>query len=378
MWAMQSEHCSENGGKLRGGTEFEATSVSSNQVHVGTNGASPSRGVVASPLRFVTKAVPRVWGGVSLATRLGHQLPTEQPYGETWDISDLPDHSSVVANGPHRGSTLAELWREHRRDFYSSQTFVDDGFPLLIKWLDCRDWLSVQVHPDDSMARVVLRQPRGKSEAWIVLHAEPTARIYAGLRPDVSPEVFLRHLKSGSVDECLHSFTPQPGDCVVLPAGTIHAAGGGLLIAEVQQSSDATFRLFDWNRLGLDGQPRPLQIELGLQAINWKQGRIDPVEPRLIGGDAAEVRGEMVAELHAFIVERYTLSDVWLARHSGELTVWMVVAGGAEFTHSRTGEKWRVLKGQSVLIPSAAGDVVWCPFVHEVPTTLLCIRLSSP
>lgn len=321
--------------------------------------------------------MPRVWGGRALEQLLGHELPTDQPYGETWDLCGLPESPSPVAVGLHRGKTLADLWRTHRIEMDPRSATMDSDFPLLIKWLDCRDWLSVQVHPDDSMARQVLKQPRGKSEVWIVLSAEPTARVYAGVRAGVSHQEFLQHLEAGSADECLHWFTPRAGDCIVLPAGTIHAAGGGLLIAEVQQSSDATFRLFDWNRPGLDGKPRPLQIELGLQAIDWQQGQISPVTPRLIDIRQQGVRGEVIAEFDAFNVERYRVAESWIAPHPGELTVWMVLDGAVKLTHNQSGEQRELLQGQSVLIPAAAGECVWNPAESGSSATLICVRLSQ-
>lgn len=339
-----------------------------------TNSLETGESAAMSPLFFTSQAVPRVWGGRALAERLGHCLPTDQPYGETWDISGLPERASVVAEGPHRGKTLSELWKTHRRGLASSAATMGADFPLLIKWLDCRDQLSVQVHPDDFMAREVLQQPRGKSEIWIVLRAESTAQVQAGLVPGTTREDFLRHLEAGTLAECLHSFTPQPGDCVLLPAGTIHA-GGGLLMAEVQQSSDATFRLFDWNRLGLDGKPRPLQIDLALQAIDWSQGPISPVTPRLMNIDQAGIRGEVIAERHAFRIERYTLTESWTAPHPGEMAIWMVLDGAVSLTQTSTAETWTMIQGRSVLVPASAGEVVWRPVDQTSSATLLCVLL---
>lgn len=327
-----------------------------------------------SPLFFASQVVPRVWGGRALEEVLGHCLPDDRPYGETWDISGLPGSASVVAEGPHCGNALSELWKTHRGELNSSPSAMKGDFPLLIKWLDCRDQLSVQVHPDDAMAREVLHQPWGKSEAWIVLRAEPTARVYAGLRSGTTREAFLRHLEAGSLEECLNSFTPQAGDCVLLPAGTIHA-GGGLLMAEVQQSSDATFRLFDWNRLGLDGKPRPLQIDMALQAIDWNRGPIISVTPRLMKIDQVGIRGEIIADVHAFRIERYTLMESWTAPHPGELVIWMVLDGAVSLTHSSTTETWNLTQGRSVLVPAAAGAVVWSPLNRASSATLLCVRL---
>jgi mannose-6-phosphate isomerase len=342
-----------------------------------TKSAEPSKTALIGPLTFTHEPVQRVWGGRALEEMLGHNLPTDQPYGETWDISDLADHSSRVAEGPHRGRTLTELWRDHYSELVSRPSKVKAGFPLLIKWLDCRDWLSVQVHPDDAMAREVLDQPYGKSEVWIVLHAEPAARVYAGLQHGVSREEFLQHVETGTVDQCLHSFKPQVGDCIVLPAGTIHAAGGGLLMAEVQQSSDATFRIFDWNRLGFDGKPRPLQVEMGLDAIDWKQGAVQPTIPISIPVDVMGVQGETVADLPAFTIERYRLQAPWKASRPGEFAVWMVLDGSVRLSVANSAEEQELSRGQTVMVPAAAGEALWSPLAQDCPTILLRVRLPN-
>src|SRR5690606_7579266 len=137
--------------------------------------------------------------------------------------------------------------------------------------------LSIQVHPTDKLARRLTGESFGKTEAWVILHAEPTAIVYAGFLPEVTREEVERRLAEGTLECALHHFTPRPGDCLFLPAGTVHAVGGGVVMAEVQQASDATFRLHDWNRLGPDGKPRQLHIQEGLEAIDWSQGPVNPV-----------------------------------------------------------------------------------------------------
>jgi len=148
-------------------------------------------------------------------------------------------------------------------------------------------------------------------------------------------------------------------------------------MAEVQQSSDATFRLFDWNRLGLDGKPRSLQIDLALQAIDWNRGPIIPVTPRLMTIDQAGIRGEMLADLHAFRIERYTLTESWTAAHSGELAIWMVLDGAVSLAQTSTDKTWNLTQGRSVLVPAAAGEVVWSPLDHGSSATLLCVLLPG-
>lgn len=216
-----------------------------------------------------------VWGGRNLATMLAKELPTAENYGESWEVSDHPLHQSVIANGPLAGRTLHDLMQSQARDLVGPT--VPTRFPWLFKFLDANDWLSVQVHPDDSRVSELWPGESGKTEAWFILAARPESRIYAGLLPGVGPRDFLRALAHGGVTELLHSFTPRAGDCVFLPAGTVHALGGGVVLAEIQQTSDATFRLFDWNRVDAQGQSRKLHIQEGLAAVDWNQGPVQPI-----------------------------------------------------------------------------------------------------
>ena len=207
---------------------------------------------------------------------LGRPLPGSEPYGEAWLVSAQPLHVSRVCEGPDAGKSLSELWTSELASLIGPTRNAPSDFPLLLKFLDCQDFLSVQVHPSDEITRQMQLGEQGKSEAWIVLDAEPDARIYAGLRPGTTRAKLEACLTAGTLPDCQHSFIPTKGDCIFLPAGTIHAAGGGLLIAEVQQSSDVTFRLFDWHRLGQDGKPRALHVQEALHCIHWCR---DPLAP---------------------------------------------------------------------------------------------------
>src|SRR5262249_28961480 len=158
------------------------------------------------------------------------------------------------------GTTLRQLMEQHRDDLLGPAQDRYTVFPWLIKLLDAHDWLSVQVHPDEEVVERLRPGELAKTEAWYVLDAAPNSRIYAGLKPGVGPGEFGRRLAAGTVTDCLHSFQPQPGELVFVPAGTVHAVGGGVLLAEIQQTSDVTFRLFDWNRHDSSGKPRPLHI----------------------------------------------------------------------------------------------------------------------
>ena len=238
----------------------------------------PSRPALTAPCVSTPILRPMVWGGRRLGERAGQDdCRTQQPYGESWEVSDHPSHRSVVAGGPLAGRSLRQLVQEHRVPLLGCRSRRYDRFPWLVKFLDAHDWLSVQVHPDDEPVRTLWPGEGGKTEVWFVLDELPGSRIYAGLMPGVDEAELRAALAAGTVAECLHSFKPRPGDCVFLPAGTVHAVGGGVLMAEVQQTSDATFRLFDWNRRDAQGKRRALHIEESLACIDWSQGPVTPI-----------------------------------------------------------------------------------------------------
>lgn len=327
------------------------------------------------PLFFDSFYRPQVWGGRGLSHLLGRPLSGDGPYGEAWDLSSHALHVSKVVDGPNAGRSLSDLWSNDRAELAVESR--SESFPLLVKWLECRELLSLQVHPDDSMAQRVLNEPFGKSEAWVVIAAEPSAVVYAGLKTGVTRDDVVQSIQKGTLTDCLYSFTPVVGDCISLPAGTIHAAGGGLMFAEVQQTSDATFRLYDWNRMGLDGKPRALQVERGLDAVDWNQGPIRPVIPQEINIGLSGVRAESLVSNLPFTLERYVVDDAMQAPHSGQMTIWMVLAGTAELKNQESGFSRQLLQGGTTLFPSTARSQVWRSIDKSVPLTLLCARLVN-
>jgi mannose-6-phosphate isomerase len=323
------------------------------------------------PLVFVCYARPMVWGSRRLATHLGKELPEEGTFGESWEISAHRNHVGVVAEGQHAGTTLGELCTRHAASLFGEQT-AHAVFPLLVKYLDAHDWLSVQVHPDDTLALELSPGELGKTEAWIILHAEPEGRVWAGLQPGVEKEDLERHIAAGTVVECLHEFTPQPGDCVFLPAGTVHAVGGGVLFAEVQQTSDATYRLFDWNRIQADGSRRALHVAQSLAAINWQAGPVRPVQPQDLHGQPGGVQAESLVRCGYFDLDRFTVQGP-LTVSARQLSIWLVLEG--ELTlQSRDGYERLFRRGETTLIPAAAPPLVWVPLTRSA--TLL--RVSLP
>jgi mannose-6-phosphate isomerase len=325
------------------------------------------------PLVFDSYCRPQVWGGRRLA-ELGKALAAGA-YGESWEVSAHPHHFSRVSEGPLGGRTLAQLWADTPQALFGAHRPPPDRFPLLVKFLDCQQQLSVQVHPGDDLAQVLGADEAGKTEAWVVLTAEPSARIYAGLLPGVTRADLERHLAAGTVDQCLHAFVPRPGDCLYLPAGTVHAVGGGVLMAEVQQSSDATFRLFDWNRPGSDGRPRKLHIDEALAAIDWDAGPITPVAPEPLDALPRDVEGEELVRCPHFALARFRPAGTFHQPYAGQLSIWMVLDGAAHLTSEATGYGRTFQRGETVLIPAEAAPLDWEPVPSRGAPTLLAVRV---
>lgn len=244
------------------------------------------------PLVFEPLYRSYLWGGRRLASKLGKNLPVEGIWAESWEIVDHPQGQSVVKNGHWQGWTLGRLLSEHREAILGqeSQASLEGSegrphvsrFPLLLKYLDCQNVLSVQVHPDDAYGLQMASPDLGKTEAWYIIDAEPRSVLYAGLKPNVSRKDLAGAIEAGKTEECLHAIYPQAGDCIFIPAGTVHALGAGLLVAEIQQASDCTFRLYDWNRVDAAGKSRPLHIDQALEVIDFEQGPIERVSARQV------------------------------------------------------------------------------------------------
>jgi mannose-6-phosphate isomerase len=230
---------------------------------------------------FVFKPIfkQRVWGGRRLESNLGKALPPNNPIGESWELSDLPDpDQSEVAAGSLEGVTLGQLVEQDPQGLMGPVALDQGSFPLLVKYIDASQTLSIQVHPDETAAARLGGRP--KSEAWYVLDADPEAVIYLGLHPGTGPEQLRRALETGGVEELVVRVPARPGTLLPVPPGTVHAIGAGILLAEVQQPSDTTYRVYDWGRVGLDGQPRQLHVDQALQSIHYDAA------PRAEGGEA--------------------------------------------------------------------------------------------
>lgn len=219
-------------------------------------------------IRLAPLYMDRVWGGRELETRYGRPLPDAAiPYGESWEVVDRPGEQSVVQGGPLDGLTLHDLWTRHREAIFGVAAPASERFPLLIKILDAKETLSLQVHPPASEAAALQGEP--KTEMWVIAAAAPGACLYAGVTPGTDRARFAEALAKGTVAELVPQLPVQEGDFIFIPSGRLHAIGAGLLIFEIQQNSDTTYRVFDWNRMGLDGKPRTLHVEESLRCIDF-------------------------------------------------------------------------------------------------------------
>ena len=321
--------------------------------------------LVTTPLTFEPIFKSMLWGGRRLPSFLSRPAPHADPIGEAWVLSDVEGNLSRVAEGPHAGKSLRDLISADPVGIFGNHPPADGRFPLLLKFIDARQELSVQVHPDDERA-VTLAGPgkRGKTEAWVILDADPaTSRIYAGFREGVTADRFRQAMAERVTPETLHSYTPQRGDCVFLPAGTVHAIGANILLFEVQQTSDITYRLYDWDRVDAKtGQPRELHIDHGLMCSDFAKGPCPPVTPQVIDDRHALV------DCDYFQLVRYLENRPFAVGRSGECRVVVVVEGEGELKHGSTDLAVRV--GSVVMLPASVGEARIVP--HVAMTVLEC------
>ncbi len=220
------------------------------------------------PFTFQPIFKDRVWGGRKLEQLYGKALPPQTPIGESWEITDRPEGVSVITNGPLAGRDLRWLMEQHAKELLGGSRACAGRFPLLVKILDAQEKLSLQVHPPALKAAELRGDP--KTEMWYVADATPDADLFVGLRRGATRAEFERRIQDGSVTECFHRIPVKRGDSMFLPSGRVHALGAGNLIFEIQQNSDTTYRVFDWNRVGLDGGARELHIAQALASIDFE------------------------------------------------------------------------------------------------------------
>lgn len=318
------------------------------------------------PLTFEPIFKSMLWGGRRLPGFLGRPAPHADPIGEAWLLSDVDGNLSAVADGPLAGRTLRDVIAEHTQHVFGDAVPADGRFPLLLKFIDARQELSVQVHPNDEQAaRLHGPDRRGKTEAWVILDADPaTSRIYAGFRDGVTGDHFREAMRSKAAPRTLHSFTPTPGDCVFLRAGTVHAIGANILLFEVQQTSDITYRLYDWDRVDAKtGKPRELHIDHGLRCSDFAAGPCHPVTP---ASNGRSHRSERLVDCEYFALHRHGHHEAFAVGADGHCRVVVGVEGSGHIGWG--GRRYPVRPGSVVMLPAAVGA---CELVPEGSVTVL-------
>lgn len=323
------------------------------------------------PLRFEPIYEYRLWGGRRLADLLAAPLPSDGPIGEAWVLSDRDDHRSQVANGPLKGRTISQLLEQYPEQLLGKLAQRFRRFPLLLKFLDAREMLSVQVHPSDAHTDLLPAGETGKTEAWVVLEAGTKSRIYAGLKPGTTADDMRRALTNRAVADYLVSFTPKPGDGVFLPAGTVHALGGDIVVFEVQQNSDVTFRLYDWDHVDAKtGRPRALQVNQALACIDFAQGAVGPVAP--VVEATTPVGRERLFRCEHFSLWRLRGQSPFTVGAAGVPRVMICIEGTGQVDHG--GATCAIGKGDVLLLPAAVGA---CAFRPRSAVSLLEIAVPE-
>ena len=309
------------------------------------------------PLKFEPLLTPFVWGGQKIAPYKGISSESDH-IGESWELSGVENRMSVVANGPLAGKTIAQLVKEYKDSLVGRHVYANTGdeFPLLFKFIDALKDLSIQVHPSDELAKRLKEGFRGKTEMWYVVDAAPGAKLYNGLKKAISPEELAARAADGSITDVLACYEVHPGDVFFIPAGRIHSICSGCFIAEIQQTSDLTYRIYDYGRPGLDGKPRQLHLEQAKEAVDYQvydhyRTEYTPVKDE---------------EVVLIICPYFTTSvfDLTLpyAKDLSELdSFFTVMCLSGSGTLEVDGEETGIRQGETVLIPADADDICFIP-----------------
>jgi mannose-6-phosphate isomerase len=305
-------------------------------------------------LQFKPIYQERVWGGRGLEAFLGRKLAGSAPIGESWELVDRPEAQSIATNGPWAGVSLHELLATQGNEIMGPGWPSGRPFPILVKWLDCRERLSLQVHPPGSVAVRLGGEP--KTENWYIARAEPGAAVLAGLKPGVNSEVFRRALADNTAETLVHRLPTMAGDSLLIRSGVMHAIDGGNLILEIQQNSDTTYRVYDWGRVGLDGKPRAMHIDQSMASLEANTAG----PPELVRSNG---RSTVLAECREFRITCHRLARAetlgFLAREQAR--IFSIVSGEGAMGSA-------ILRlGDNVLLPYAGAF----KFVAEQETVVL-------
>ena len=309
------------------------------------------------PLRFEPIYQYRLWGGRHLADFLSAPLPSG-PIGEAWLLSDRNDHQSRVANGPLKGQTIGQLLEQFPEQMLGKFAQRFRRFPLLLKFLDAHEMLSVQVHPTKANRNLLPPGDTAKTEAWVVLEAARQSRIYAGLKPGTTAVGLRRALTNGTVADHLASLTPKPGDAVFLRAGTVHSLGGDIVVFEVQQNSDTTFRLYDWDHVDTKtAKPRALQVDQAIACIDFEEGAVGRVTP--VVEATTPVEREKLFHCEHFWLWRLRGESPFTVGAADVPHVLVCIEGAGQIEHG--GTTYAVAKGDVFLLPAVVGACTFRP-----------------
>jgi mannose-6-phosphate isomerase len=314
-------------------------------------------------LRFQPLYQERVWGGRALESALGRSIPASAPIGESWEIVDRPEAQSVVEGGALNGQSLRAVLAKHAADIMGPAWPAAKPFPILVKWLDCRERLSLQVHPPASVSAELKGEP--KTENWYIAQTAPDAELIVGLKRGVTRDQFERAITDKTLEQCVHHFRVAAGDSILVHSGQVHAIDAGNLILEIQQNSDTTYRVYDWGRVGLDGQPRKLHIKESLRSIDWSD--FEPAPMR-----AAPTSG-VIADCAEFRIRRVVLGagERVHLRAGEQPRLVSVVSGTVRATPEGNGTRspfgQKLARGDNALVPFAGAFT----FAAEVTTILL-------
>jgi mannose-6-phosphate isomerase len=311
------------------------------------------------PLRFEPIFKSMLWGGRRLPAFLNREPPHEDPIGEAWVLSDVDSHPSRVREGPLAGVNLRELLTRVPDRILGAAHAPHGRFPLLLKFIDSRQELSVQVHPNDEQAARIAPGLFGKTEAWVILEScSETSKIYSGFREGVTAEHFRSALREKTTPDLLHSFPPRPGECVFLEAGTVHAIGANVLLFEVQQTSDITYRLYDWDRVDAKtGRPRQLHIEEGLACSDFSRGSCPPVQAKPVIREG--VHEESLVDCRHFSLRRRTGRTPFRVGQQDECRALVCVSGSGSLEAS--GKSYALSRGDVFLLPAEIGSCLCVP-----------------
>lgn len=322
------------------------------------------------PLIFQPIFKERIWGGRELEKLFGKKIPAGKIIGEAWEISDRPGDESIVANGEFAGQSLRWLMENFSRDILGdAKPAAGNRFPLLCKILDAREKLSLQVHPPEHKAAELRGEP--KTEMWFIADAAPGAELFVGLKQGMTREEFERKIADGSVADCFHRVPVRAGDTMFLPSGRVHAIGSGLVIFEIQQNSDTTYRVFDWNRTGLDGKPRELHVAESLASIDFNDFGPKLVATKFFNGPNFKLRylvQDPLFDVHEMVVE--TGEHISLREHQMRI---IAVVKGAVTVSGPGNEQFELRPGQFCLIPAGLKTAG----LTTLPgTTFLCVEAN--